>query len=234
MISYKNIEQKSEEWFRLKWGKIGGTASNGLFNKTDTLAIDILSQRCEEYEHIEGFVSDDMARGNFLEPKAREYLEKLTNLTFEETGWLQSEENELLGISPDGITPDETVQCEIKCFGRKNHYKTLLEEEIPRENLAQVIHAFTVNPKLESLYWIAYRPESPSPFVQEVTRDTLFDMGWKLKREIPQVGTKGQPIKPKIVTEPDIKSVQQWSEIAIQSADELLAQILDMESKIKF
>ena len=119
MINHKEIKQKSEEWFRIKWGKIGGTASNGLFVKnSDTLLIDILSQRFEDYVHVEGYVSADMERGNFLEPQAREYLEEYSGLKFVETGWLQSEENELLGISPDGITEDEKVQCEIKCFGK--------------------------------------------------------------------------------------------------------------------
>src|SRR5690606_29148822 len=132
MINYKEIKQKSLEWYELKWGKIGGTLSSGLFVKSDTLLIDILSQRTEVFEYEEdGFISKAMERGNELEPIARDFLEKYYGIKFLETGWLQCEENELLGISPDGITDCETMACEIKCLGRKKHLETLLNQEIP-------------------------------------------------------------------------------------------------------
>ncbi|MEG7750696.1 YqaJ viral recombinase family protein, partial [Listeria monocytogenes] len=76
------------------------------------------SQREEDFEfEADTFESDAMQRGNDLEPFAREYLNKYTGLEFKQTGWLQSEENELLGISPDGITDCNRFSCEIKCLG---------------------------------------------------------------------------------------------------------------------
>jgi len=205
MIAYKDIIQGSEEWHAIKWGKIGGTLSKGLFVKSDTLLIDILSQRLEEFDFIESFTSDAMERGNELEPEAREYLNQYTGLTFEEYGWLQSEKNELLGISPDGMTSDETMACEIKCFGRKKHMEVLLSQEIPLEHIAQCVHYFTVNPKLQKLYFIAYRPEAPKHFIKELTRESMLNFG-----------TKAKPV---------LESIDEAIKVALKEANTLLKQI---------
>tara|TARA_R110000803_G_scaffold10308_6_gene31695 strand:- start:72 stop:779 length:708 start_codon:yes stop_codon:yes gene_type:complete len=235
MKNHKEIAQKSEDWFRMKWGKIGGTASNGLFVDSETLMIDILSQRCEVYAHVEdSFESRDMMRGNEMEPLARKFLESYLKVEFLETGWLQCESNELLGMSPDGLSEDETIQCEIKCLGRKAHYKILLNDEIPREYIAQCLHSFTVNPKLEELYWIAYRPESPKPFIKKLTRASLLDFGWKKVEYIPQTGVNDKPIKPKAVKTPDVKTIDEWAKISHQKADELLETIKSAEMSLTF
>lgn len=184
MINRKDIEQGSLEWHQIKWGKIGGTLSKGLLVKSDTLLIDILSQRMEEFEPVDSFTNDHMERGNELEPFAREYLNEYTGLEFMQTGWLQSEENELLGISPDGITLDEKSSCEIKCFARKKHFEVLLENDIPLENIFQCIHYFTVNPKLENHFFISFRPESPKHFVKVLNRESIVN-----------IGTKARPVK---------------------------------------
>lgn len=214
MIRFDEIEQGTLEWFELKWGKIGGTASKGLHTKGDTLFIDILSQHLEDFEPTDSFTNDAMERGNELEPFAREYIGRYVSCEFEQSGWLQSEENELLGISPDGTTKDNTVCCEIKCFGRKKHTEVLLKDEIPLEYIHQCIHYFTVNPKLEKLYFIAFRPEAPKHFVKELTLNSIVN-----------IGTNSRP---KAMT---IEAVRDYS---IEKANELLNRVkLEVES-IKF
>jgi hypothetical protein len=234
MIAIQNIQQQTEDWFKIKWGKIGGTASAGLLNSTDTLKIDILSQRLEEFSYSEGYKSDDMIRGNELEPFAREYISKYANTNFLEVGWLQSEDNVLIGMSPDGINEDHTIQCEIKCLARKKHTEILVDNQIPKEYLAQCLHAFTINPKLTEFYWIAYRPESIRPFVGLLNRESLLDFSWKKKTEVKQFGVKGNEIKPKIVSEPDIKTIDEWAKISLKAADDMLEEILKLESSLKF
>jgi len=230
MINVKEVEQGSLEWFELKWGKIGGTASSGLRVKSETLFIDILSQRGEEFEFVEGYESDAISRGHDLEPFAREYIGKFVGVEFEQTGWLQSEENVLMGISPDGITADETKCCEIKCLSRKKHWEILLKNEIPKEYVDQVIQYFTVNPKLEELHFIAYRPESGKPFIQKVTRATEFDLGEKKKVEVPQISEKtGKPIASKWVTERVLTTVADACESNMEMANELLSRIEKVE-----
>lgn len=186
MINHKEITQKSEEWHIIKWAKIGGTLSAGLINKRkyNTLFIDILSQRNEEYQPFEFYSNADMERGNELEPFAREYLNTFLKVKFIETGWLQSEENELLGISPDGLTEDETHACEIKCLGRKAHTEALYKQDIPLDYIPQVIHYFTVNPKLEKLTFICFRPEAKKHFIKTLTRESEVNIGTEATKKI--------------------------------------------------
>jgi len=234
MKTYKDIEQKTLEWFEIKWGKIGGTLSKGLFVKGDTLLIDILSQHLEEFEPGDGFENEAMKRGNDLEPFAVEYLEQYTGLKFEQFGWLQSEYNSLLGISPDGLTSDHKGACEIKCLSRKGHTKILLENEIPLEYIFQCCHYFTVNPDLESLWFCAYRPESVKNFVKELTLNSLVDLGLKVKVETEQFGKKGKLIKPKITTEADIRTIKEWRDYAIEKANELKLEIYNNIKSLNF
>jgi hypothetical protein len=214
MKNHKELLQKSLDWHEIKWGKIGGTLSKGLFVKSDTLLIDILSQRLEEFEPVDSFETYDMQRGNELEPFAKEFLEQYTGIKFEASGWLQCEENELLGISPDGITEDETMCCEIKCLGRKKHLEVLISEEIPNEYLHQCLHYFTVNPKLEKLYFIAYRPEMGKNFIKELNKESVVNLG-----------TKAKPV---------LKTISEWVEVAKLEANNLLDQIKQLEEKLKF
>lgn len=205
MKKYTEFEQKSIEWHEVKWGKIGGSASAGLLKVTDTLFIDILSQQIEEFEPENEWSNDAMERGNELEPFAREYLETYYGVKFEVPAWIQSDENSLLGISPDGLTSDNKTACEIKCFGRKKHYEILIKNEIPYDNVPQLVHYFTVNPELETLYFICFRHEAPKHFVKELKRDTMVN-----------IGTNAKPI---------IRSIEEAVQIATANANMLLERI---------
>lgn len=214
MIRHDEIEQGSLEWLKIKWGKIGGTSSKGLFIKSDTLFLDILSQMLEEFEPSEGFTNEAMEIGNELEPFAREYISNYTGYDFKETGWLQSEENELLGISPDGITEDEENSCEIKCFRRKKHTEILINNNIPLDNIHQCIHYFTVNPKLKTHHFISFRPEAPKHFIKKLTLDSVVNIGTKAK--------------PKAMT------IEAARDYALELANELLLKINNNKSSIEF
>jgi len=183
MKAHYDIIQGSDEWHEIRYGKIGGTLASGLFIKSDNLLHEILADKTEEFElDFDSFTSKEMQRGNDLEPIAREHLTKYTGIEFKECGWLQCLENELMGISPDGINEDETIQCEIKCPGSKAHIKMILSNEIPLEYINQCLHAFTVNPKLEKLCFCSFRPENIKPlFVKELYKDSMINMGTNAK-----------------------------------------------------
>lgn len=204
-----NIDQRTIEWHELKHGKIGGTLSKGLFVKSDTLLIDLLSQRIEDYEGEESYISADMQRGIDLEPYAREELSKEVFVTFKEVGFLQSASIPLIGISPDGISDDDTEACEIKCPGAKKHTSTILANEIPSDNIHQCLHYFTVNPKLQVLYFASYRPEC--------LVKPLWWTALNLNSQI-DLGTKAKP---------NIKTVAEWVEIARAEAEMLNKELND-------
>jgi hypothetical protein len=184
MKVYYNIQQGTEEWHEIRYGKVGGTLASGLLTKGDNLLHEILAEHSEDFEmDYEGFVSPDVQRGYELEPQARQELQQYTGIEIKQAGWIQSEENDLLGISPDGISEDETECCEIKCPGAKKHTQTILSDAIPLDNIDQCIHYFTVNPKLKKLHFCSFRPENKFKplFVKTLTPESMVNIGTNAK-----------------------------------------------------
>jgi len=217
MLAHFNIEQHSSEWFEIKHGKIGGTRAKELFVKSDTLLFKLLAEHIEPFDEDaeDGYQSEAMERGNFLEPQAREELNKYTGLEFMECGWIQND-HPLIGISPDGITADLLNQCEIKCPGAIAHLKICVSNAIPLEYINQCVHAFTANKKLNRLFFISYRPEcSIKPlFVKELTRESLVNNG--------------------TIARPVMVSVQELVNDSYCEADILQEQIKETINKLKF
>jgi len=183
MRIYKEIAQGSEEWHRVKWGKIGGTRAAGLFVKTDNLLLELLSELTEDFELEEdGFITSAMQRGQDLEPLALSESIKYIGINFESVGWLEREDNSLLGISPDGISECLKYSIEIKCPESKKHIKTILANDIPADNINQCIHYFTVNDSLEAHYFVSFRPGAIKKiFVKKLTRESFINIGTTAK-----------------------------------------------------
>lgn len=207
MKVYKEIIQLTEDWHRIKWGKIGGTRASGLFVKSDNLLLELLSEITEEFTlDDDGFVSAAMLRGQDLEQLALEEVIKYTGINFESVGWLEREDNHLLGISPDGLSECERFSCEIKCPESKKHIKTILLNDVPDDNIDQCVHYFTVNDKLEAHYFVSFRPEAIKKiFVKKLTRDSFVN-----------IGTKSKPV---------IKSIRELVLMAKTEADNLYNEI---------
>ena len=216
MIPHFNITQGRDEWHKIRYGKIGGSRSKGLFVKSDTLFFDVLSELTEPYEtDFDEYISDDMLRGMELEPQGRIELSEYTNLPFVECGWLQCEEIPLLGISPDGITTNLLYSCEIKCPEAKRHIQTCYENKTPLGNLHQCLHYFTVNPNLKEHYFCSYRPESIKKIFVE-----KFDLFTEIN-----LGTKAKPV---------IKTIAEWRQTAKIEAVLLQNQLFDAIKKLQF
>lgn len=217
MIAYFNIEQGSTEWFEVKHGKVGGTRSKDLFIKTDTLLIKLIAEHIEPFDedYEEGYKSDAMERGNEFEPQGRVELGKYVGVEFLECGWIQSD-NELLGISPDGITADLKTQCELKCPGATAHLKMILSDAIPIEYINQCVHAFTCNDKLENFYFASYRPENKLKplFVKKLTRNSLVNNG--------------------TVAKPVMQEIRHLVTASIAEAEKLQEQISEKINQLKF
>jgi len=183
VIAHFEIEQGSEAWHQIRWGKVGGVLAKSLLGKPETLINHIGSCHLEPfYVEDEGYVNADMQRGKDLEPQARAEMSKYIGVELLPVGWLQSTVIPILGISPDGVTADLTISCEIKCPDKSKHAATLYGGIIPDDNIDQCLHAFTVNPLLEKCYFGSYRPECEHPlFVRCLTRESIVDMGTKAK-----------------------------------------------------
>lgn len=207
MKVHYNLIQGSEDWLRMKYRKVGGSTSKGLFVKSDTLMLEILAEMTEPFQmEDDAYVSGDMQRGIDLEPLHRAEMEKYIGVKLIQPGWLESELIPLIGISPDGISEDLTISWEGKCPGAKKHIETAYTKRIPSDNIHQCLHYFTVNEKLEKHYFSSFRPESDFPLVPfMITRDTPINLGTDKT--------------------PNIKKVSEWVQIAQKYAMELDANL---------
>lgn len=187
MKAHYEFTQDSEAWHRMRYRRIGGTLAGGLMVESDTLMIHLLSEFSEEFQmEDEGYISPDMMRGIELQPEALRRLNDYLSgrgVELKECGYLESLSNHLLGFSPDGISECEKFMCEIKCPAKKKHTETIYYKAIaptfcgiPLDNLRQCVYAFAVNPKLEEMIFLSFRPEAKkSMFVESIRRETVVN-----------------------------------------------------------
>ena len=158
-----NIEQKSDEWFHLRKGKITGTTLKSIMGtpKARQDAIyEIIAERLTVGIESETSEENAMDRGSRLEPDAIAMFELETGKQVERIGLCEEDDNSQIANSPDGLIGDDEA-IEAKCMGGKNHVKMWLTNEIPDEYFWQSIQYFIVNKKLKKLYFIGYNPNIP-------------------------------------------------------------------------
>lgn len=88
--------------------------------------------------HVEDtFVSDDMIRGQLDEPLARAWYSK-AHAPVTEVGLMVDDRwGFKIGYSPDGLVGDDGL-IEVKSRRSKKHLATVLADEVPAENMAQI------------------------------------------------------------------------------------------------
>jgi len=179
VTAHFDIRQGTEDWWRIKYGKVGGTHCKSLLGDPETLINHIGACMLEPFEmEDEGYINAEMQRGNELEPLHRIEISKYAEVEFLECGWLQNEIIPIIGISPDGITKDLTIGWEGKAPGKVKHAATLYGGIIPIDNARQCVHYFSANKYLEKIYFSSFRPECNYPlFVREATLDTVVNLG---------------------------------------------------------
>lgn len=171
------MEQKSDDWFMVRKGKVTGTGLKSIVgSKTtrDTFFYKLIAERLSV-----GIPDDEsaMMRGSRLEAEAREKYAEYIKKEVVEYGFLQSEENEFIGASPDGYVKSKKMDhaCEIKCLSGANHIRAYIEKQIPKEYYPQGVQAFIVNNKLKQLDFVFYDPRMPDVpfFVIEMHRKDI-------------------------------------------------------------
>lgn len=174
-----DVEQRSEEWFSLRMGKI--TASNFpmLMGKdrvkgklSDTKLNYILEKACEVLtgEREEGFTNDAMQWGIDHETEAIEHYEGLTFRGVEEVGFYEI--SEYLGDSPDGITTDRAI--EIKCPKSTTHLSYFMDKSKLLNKYKWQCYAHMWATGLNKCDLISYDPRFPDDkkmVIVEITKD---------------------------------------------------------------
>jgi len=177
----RDIIQGSKEWHEKKLGVVTGTVLAGIMGtpakRQDTLH-EIVGERLITEIDMEHLYENPMIRGTRLEPEALEAFEYVTGKKVERVGFIESDESEYMGYSPDAIVLDcdETEDVEVKCPLVKNYMEIVLSNKVPKEYDHQITQAFVVNLKLQKRYFVAYHPgvtEYPIHII-EITRESIL------------------------------------------------------------
>lgn len=158
-----DCEQGTEEWLAARCGIPTATGISNIVTPTGKKSGSYLPYLAELIaESIEGlkenYKSEDMARGNELEPFARAAYEFETGNAVVQVGGVYLNADKDLMISPDGLIPNLRKGLEIKCPQMKTHIKYLLQGGVPQEYLIQVQSALWVT-GYETWDFVSYCPE---------------------------------------------------------------------------
>ena len=158
-----DCEQGTEEWLAARCGIPTATGISNIVTPSGKKSGSYLPYLAELIaESIEGlkenYKSEDMARGNELEPFARAAYEFETGNAVVQVGGVYLNADKDLMISPDGLIPNLRKGLEIKCPQMKTHIKYLLQGGVPQEYLIQVQSALWVT-GYETWDFVSYCPE---------------------------------------------------------------------------
>lgn len=126
MKIHKLIDQRSEEWFEIRRGKLTASnaqaiAANG--KGLETYVYTLLAEKFSKNRDL--YTNGDMERGCELEDAARMTYE-VQYSPVEQVGFVELDE--LVGCSPDGLVGDDGG-IEIKCPDDKNFFRLLVDGE---------------------------------------------------------------------------------------------------------
>lgn len=145
--TYPDVVQGTPQWDDLRRGMVTASVVGQLVT-TSTLKVasNPASRALAALlvaERITGFtdptyVSDDMERGWEDEPRAVAKYSEDRDIEVQEMGFMVREEDwGRLGYSPDGLVHD-TGLLEVKSRRPKKHLATILADDVPAENIAQI------------------------------------------------------------------------------------------------
>jgi hypothetical protein len=160
LTEYPDITQGTPEWDDLRRGIVtasivarlitGKTLAVAHNDESRGLTATLVAERITGHTDPT-WQSNDMLRGQIEEPIARDLYSRHF-AEARETGFMVRDEwGFKIGWSPDGLVGDDGA-IEIKSRRQKKHLQTMLADEVPPENVAQVQCALLVSGRA----WIDY------------------------------------------------------------------------------
>ena len=175
-------EQRTEEWFKQRLGKVTASAISNVIAKTKTG----VSASRENYstqltlerltgEQAEFYTNAAMEWGTATEPKARQAYEIYREVFVDEVGFITHPMIEMSGASPDGLVGDDGL-VEIKCPESKTQMETLLNQKVPTKYMPQMQWqmACTGRKWCDFVSFDPRMPENLRLFVQRVERNDEY------------------------------------------------------------
>ena len=138
------MEQKSEEWFTARLGKVTASRVADVIAKTksgysasrDNYMAQLICERLTGQQG-ESFTNAAMTWGTETEPLARSAFEAYADVMVEEVGFVSHPRIRDSGASPDGLV-GLFGMLEIKCPNTATHIDTLLTQTVPSKNITQM------------------------------------------------------------------------------------------------
>ena len=177
-----NVEQGTQEWFRLRLGKPSASRFKDCVTGTgkpsasvEKYMHELLAERLS-MKRFEGFDTYHMKRGRELEPQAADVFTFQTDLPCREVGFV-TDDKEAIGCSPDRLVGD--IGLEIKCPMHTTQVKYLIDYhskgEMPSEYYAQVQGTMWIM-DLPEYWFMSYHPDLPN-LIMKVPRDDKYIAG---------------------------------------------------------
>jgi putative phage-type endonuclease len=182
------MEQRSEEWFQARLGKVTASRVADVLAKIKSgesasrrnYKIQLVSERLTG-EKQETYINQAMQDGIDREFYAREkYVQQFGEV--EEVGFVKHPTLEA-GASPDGMVGDDGL-LEIKCPMGATHTETLITQEVPSKYIPQIQFQLRCTGR-KWCDFVSYNPMFPEHlqvFVKRVEADEVYQM--ELDKEI--------------------------------------------------
>lgn len=184
------MEQRTEEWYKARLGKVTASRVADVLAKTKTgvsasranylteLVVERLTGQQAEF-----YTNDAMQWGTDTEPQARMAYEAHKNVLVDEEGFIDHPSISNFGCSPDGLISNDGL-IEIKCPNSKTHIDTLLSGKAPSKYIPQMQTQMAVTGR-QYCDFVSFDPRLPEDlqlFVIRVERDDEYIS--KLEEEV--------------------------------------------------
>ncbi len=182
------IEQRTEEWFQQRLGKVTASRISDVIAKTKTgvstsrqnYLIQLVSERLTGKKG-DSYVNQAMLDGIEREDAARKLYEIERNISVSEVGFFEHPVLSMSGASPDGavhaqIEGKYAGLIEIKCPIETTHTNTLMSKSVPSKYIPQMQWQLACT-GASWVDFISYNPNFPPElqlFISRVDRDQSY------------------------------------------------------------
>lgn len=160
------MEQRTDDWFAARLGKVTGSRVADVIAKTktgySTSRANYLAQLAIERmtgTQAESYSNAAMEWGTTQEPFARNAYETLTGNLVEEVGFVIHPEIDMSGASPDGLVGGSGL-IEIKCPNSATHIEYIRGEKVPAKYMPQMAFQMACTGR-EWCDFMSYDPRMP-------------------------------------------------------------------------
>jgi putative phage-type endonuclease len=182
------IEQRTEEWFQQRLGKVTASRISDVIAKTKTgvstsrqnYLIQLVSERLTGKKG-DSYVNQAMLDGIEREDAARKLYEIERNISVSEVGFFEHPVLSMSGASPDGavhaqIEGKYAGLIEIKCPIETTHTNTLMSKSVPSKYIPQMQWQLACT-GASWVDFVSYNPNFPPElqlFISRVDRDQSY------------------------------------------------------------